>query len=111
MLALRSTSSVVVAEEDEAASPVAQLQQGVSSAFASSKQRMEAAVEHLTALQQELASPAPAARDAKLSVSELAEQLNEQLAQRALARRAGPAHRKPAPTGPAVPLSARPRPG
>ena len=86
VLALRSTSSVVVAEEDEAASPVAQLQQGVSSAFASSKQRMEAAVEHLTALQQELASPAPAARDAKLSVSELAEQLNEQLAQRALAR-------------------------
>jgi len=76
----------VVAEEDEAASPVAQLQQGVSSAFASSKQRMEAAVEHLTALQQELASPAPAAREAKLSVSELAEQLNEQLAQRALAR-------------------------
>ena len=86
VLALRSTSSVVVAEEDEAASPVAQLQQGVSSAFTSSKQRMEAAVEHLSALQQELTSPAPAARDAKLSVSELAEQLNEQLAQRALAR-------------------------
>src|SRR5262245_22785571 len=86
VLALRSTSSVVVAEETEPASPVAQLQQGVSSAFAGAKQRMEAAVEQLTALQQELASTTPVARDGKLSVSELAEQLNEQLAQRALAR-------------------------
>jgi ribonucleoside-diphosphate reductase alpha chain len=85
VLALRSTSSVVVAEDAEPASPVAQLQQGVSSAFATPKQRMEAAVEHLTALQQELGT-APAAREARLSVSELAEQLNEQLAQRALAR-------------------------
>jgi ribonucleoside-diphosphate reductase alpha chain len=65
---------------------VAQLQQGVSTAFASPKQRMEVAVEQLTALQQELAVPAPAALNGKLSVSELAEQLNEQLTQRALAR-------------------------
>jgi ribonucleoside-diphosphate reductase alpha chain len=86
VLALRSTSSVAVVEDAEPASPVAQLQQGVSSAFAGPKQRMEAAVEQLTALQQELAGTAPAARDARLSVSELAEQLNEQLAQRALAR-------------------------
>jgi ribonucleoside-diphosphate reductase alpha chain len=86
VLALRSTSSVAVAEEAEAASPVAALQQGVSSAFAAPKQRMEAAVEHLAAVHQELAVSVPAPRAEKLSVAELAAQLSEQLAQRALAR-------------------------
>jgi ribonucleoside-diphosphate reductase alpha chain len=87
VLALRSTSSVAVAEEAEAASPVAALQQGVSSAFAAPKQRMEAAVEHLAAVHQELAASVPAApRAEKFSVAELAAQLSEQLAQRALAR-------------------------
>jgi ribonucleoside-diphosphate reductase alpha chain len=87
VLALRSTSSVVVAEEAEAASPVAALQQGVSSAFSTPKQRMEAAVEHLAAVHQEMTASVAAPRvEAKLSVAELATQLNEQLAQRALAR-------------------------
>jgi ribonucleoside-diphosphate reductase alpha chain len=94
VLALRSTSSVVVAEDAEPASPVAALQQGVTSAFAAPKQRMETAIEHLAAVQQELAGTlAPAARaEAQLSITELAEQLNDQLAARALAR-AAPASR------------------
>jgi hypothetical protein len=58
----------------------------VSSAFAAPKQRMEAAVEHLAAVHQELAVSVPAPRAEKLSVAELAAQLSEQLAQRALAR-------------------------
>jgi ribonucleoside-diphosphate reductase alpha chain len=48
---------------------------------------MEAAVEHLAAVHQELAASVPAApRAEKFSVAELAAQLSEQLAQRALAR-------------------------
>jgi ribonucleoside-diphosphate reductase alpha chain len=69
---------------------VAALQQGVTSAFAGPKQRMEAAMDQLATMHQELAqtlAAAPAARaEEKPSVSELAEQLNEQLAARAMAR-------------------------
>ena len=100
VLALRSSSSVLVAEAAEPTSPVAALQQGVTSAFASPKQRMEHAMEQLASVQQEVAASlagnlagslaaAPAARaDAKLSVAELAEQLNAQLTARALSRTA-----------------------
>jgi ribonucleoside-diphosphate reductase alpha chain len=90
VLALRTTSNGALAEAAEATSPVAALQQGVTSAFATPKQRMEAAVEHLTTLHHEvaasLASAPPVRAEAKLSVAELAEQLNEQLTARALSR-------------------------
>jgi ribonucleoside-diphosphate reductase alpha chain len=89
VLALRSTSSVAVAGITED-SPVAALQHGVSTAFASPKQRMEAAVEQLASLQQELAASAAVAplalSEAKPSIAELAEQLNDQLALRAKSR-------------------------
>src|SRR5262249_19765862 len=93
VLALRSTSSVAVAEIAEAQSPVAALQHGVTTAFASPKQRMEAAVEHLASLQQELAAAPLPLTEARPSISELAEQINDQLALRAKSRggRADPA--------------------
>ena len=90
VLALRSTSSAVaIATADaEPASPVASLQHEVTTAFAKhDRVRMETAVGALTALQQEtVAGLARAKSDA--SVSELAQQLADQLAQRAKARAA-----------------------
>src|SRR5262245_27461581 len=59
---------------------------------------MEAAIEHLASMQQELAASVAAAPQAlsegKLSISELAEQINDQLALRAKSRggRAGKSH-------------------
>ncbi|HWB43821.1 MAG TPA: vitamin B12-dependent ribonucleotide reductase, partial [Hyphomicrobiaceae bacterium] len=74
VLALRSTTSVAVAEQHEIAGPVASLQHDVATAFQPEKARMEAAVGALTALQQEL------------SVTDAARMLKEQLDSRAKAK-------------------------
>jgi len=89
VLALRSSSSAIAiaAAEAEPESPVASLQQEVSTAFAKPvKARLEAGMAALTALQQEVAVPAKAKVDA--SVSEIARQLADQLEVRAKARMA-----------------------
>jgi ribonucleoside-diphosphate reductase alpha chain len=69
VLALRTTTSVAVAEQRELAGPVASLQQEVATAFQPQPdtQRMETAVGALTALQQEL------------SITEAARMLKDQL--------------------------------
>ena len=54
VFALRTTSSVAVAEQTELAGPVASMQQDVATAFQPERARMETAVGALTALQQEL---------------------------------------------------------
>jgi ribonucleoside-diphosphate reductase alpha chain len=77
VLALRSTSSVAVAEARELAGPVASLQQEVETAFQPDRARMETAVGALTALQVEQAAEVHARVDA--SVTELAQQLKDQL--------------------------------
>jgi ribonucleoside-diphosphate reductase alpha chain len=73
VLALRTTTSVAVAEQRELAGPVASLQQEVATAFQPQPetQRMETAVGALTALQQEL------------SITEAARLLKDQLDARA----------------------------
>ena len=89
VLALRSSSSAVamaaVQTELEVESPVASLQQEVTTAFAKPAVRMEAAVNVLTALQLEAAT-ALAKPKAKLEVEELARQLQAQIDTRAKAR-------------------------
>jgi ribonucleoside-diphosphate reductase alpha chain len=91
VLSLRSSTSAVAiaAMQDEPESPVASLQQEVTTAFAKpAKERMEAAVGALSSLQQELttalARPAKAKKEA--SVSDLARQLADQLDARAKAQ-------------------------
>jgi ribonucleoside-diphosphate reductase alpha chain len=74
VLALRTTSSVAVAEQPELSGPVASLQQEVATAFQPVKARMETAIGALTALQQEQ------------SVAELARQLQDQIDTRTKAR-------------------------
>jgi ribonucleoside-diphosphate reductase alpha chain len=74
VLALRTTSSVAVAEQTELAGPVASLQQEVATAFQPEKMRMETAVGALTALQQEI------------SITEAARMLKEQIDTRAKTR-------------------------
>ena len=74
VLALRTTSSVAVAEQPELSGPVASLQQEVATAFQPAKARMETAIGALTALQQEQ------------SVAELARQLQDQIDTRTKAR-------------------------
>ena len=85
VLSLRSTTSAVAmaAVQAEPESPVASLQHEVSAAFAKPAElRMEAAVAKLTSLQGELATKPKA----KMEVSELARQLQEQLDARAKGR-------------------------
>ena len=74
VLALRSTTSVAVAEQPDLAGPVATLQHDVATAFQPEKARMETAVGALTVLQQEL------------SVTDAARMLKEQLDSRAKAK-------------------------
>jgi ribonucleoside-diphosphate reductase alpha chain len=74
VLALRTTSSVAVAEQPELSGPVAAMQQDVATAFQPVKARMETAIGALTALQQEQ------------SVAELARQLQDQIDTRTKAR-------------------------
>jgi ribonucleoside-diphosphate reductase alpha chain len=74
VLALRSTTSVAVAEQPDLAGPVATLQHDVATAFQPEKTRMETAVGALTVLQQEL------------SVTDAARMLKEQLDSRAKAK-------------------------
>jgi ribonucleoside-diphosphate reductase alpha chain len=71
VLALRTTTSVAVAEQRDLAGPVAALQQDVATAFQPEAARMETAVGALTALQQEL------------SITEAARMLKDQLDARA----------------------------
>jgi ribonucleoside-diphosphate reductase alpha chain len=95
VLALRSTSSAVVAEEAEelagALGPVASLQREVTTAFTSERTKMETAVAALSTLQHELralqseAVPVVAPK-AEVSVTEIARQLADQLDTRAKAR-------------------------
>ena len=90
MLALRSTTSAVamaaVMEQTDPLSPVASLQQEVSSAFVKpAKARMEAAVSALTTVQQEIAGGL-AKPKVDASVAEIARQLADQLDARAKAR-------------------------
>jgi ribonucleoside-diphosphate reductase alpha chain len=89
VLALRSTTSAVamaaVAEETEPVSPVASLQQEVSTAFKPVKARMEAAVAALASVQQEIADGLPKPK-VDASVAEIARQLADQLDARAKAR-------------------------
>jgi ribonucleoside-diphosphate reductase alpha chain len=90
VLALRSTTSAVamaaVAEEAEPVSPVASLQQEVSTAFKPVKARMEAAVAALASVQQEIADGLPKPPKVDASVAEIARQLADQLDARAKAR-------------------------
>ena len=74
VFALRTTTSVAVAEQIEPAGPVASMQQEVATAFQPAKARMETAVGALTALHQEQ------------SVAELARQLQAEIDTRTKAR-------------------------
>jgi ribonucleoside-diphosphate reductase alpha chain len=89
VLALRSTTSAVamaaVAEEAEPVSPVASLQQEVSTAFKPAKARMEAAMAALSSVQQEIAEGL-GKPEVDASVAEIARQLADQLDARAKAR-------------------------
>ena len=89
MLALRSTTSAVamaaVVEQADPLSPVASLQQEVSTAFKPAKVRMEAAVARSPPLQQEMAGGL-AKPKVDASVAEIARQLQDQLDARAKAR-------------------------
>jgi ribonucleoside-diphosphate reductase alpha chain len=86
VLSLRSTTgAVAIAAQSDPSSPVASLQQEVTTAFSkASKARMETAVAELASLQQEL--PAVGAASTKLEITELARQLQEQIDARTKAR-------------------------
>jgi ribonucleoside-diphosphate reductase alpha chain len=81
VFALRSSTSAVALAAVDPESPVASLQQEVSTAFQSAKARMETAVGALTALQGE-----QAAGLGQIEVKELARQLQDQLDARAKSR-------------------------
>jgi ribonucleoside-diphosphate reductase alpha chain len=89
VLALRSTTSAVamaaVAEQADPMSPVASLQQEVSTAFKPAKARMEAAVAALASVQQEIGGGLVKPK-VDASVAEIARQLADQLDARAKAR-------------------------
>jgi ribonucleoside-diphosphate reductase alpha chain len=90
VLALRSTTSAMaiaaVTEQTEPLSPVASLQQEVSTAFVKpAKARMEAAVSALSSVQQEITADL-AKPKVEASVAEIARQLADQLDARAKAR-------------------------
>ena len=86
VLAMRTTSSVAVAEQTDPMSPVASLQQEVTAAFVKpAKVQMETAIGALTVLQQEMTTGL-AKPKVEASVTEIARQLADQLDARTKAR-------------------------